>query len=85
MKNITLYSVKMLSLSLLFSLSANAVEGNFKAIELPESPKVNYEVVLNSPPEFLAKIRKDYAEEFGSWDMSKLDFKVDKSDCGIPR
>lgn len=46
MKNITLYSVKMLSLSLLFSLSANAVEGNFKAIELPESPKVNYEVVL---------------------------------------
>ena len=83
MKNITLYSVKMLSLSLLFGLSANAVEGNFKAIELPESPKVNYEVVLNSPPEFLAKIRKDYAEEFGSWDMSKLDFKVDKSDCGI--
>lgn len=78
------YSIKMISFGLLVGLSvANAAESNSKAIELPDDPKVNYEVVLNSPPEFLAKIRKDYADEFSSWDVSKLDFKVDESDCSI--
>ena len=81
--NIALYSIKTLSVGLLLGLSVNAAESNFKPIELLDSPKVNYEVVLNSPPEFLAKIRKDYAEEFNSWDVSKLDFKVDESDCSI--
>ena len=78
------YSIKMISFGLLVGLSvANAAESNSKAIELPEAPKVNYEVVMNSPPEFLAKIRKDYAEEFASWKVSDLEFKVDESDCSI--
>lgn len=82
--NVAHHSIKMLSFGLLVGLSvANAAESNLKTIEMPDDPKVNYEVVLNSPPEFLTKIRKDYADEFGSWDISKLDFKVDESDCSI--
>ena len=77
--NVALYSIKTLSVGLLLGLSVNAAESNFKAIELPEGPKVNYEVVMNSPPEFLAKIRKDYAEEFASWQVSDLEIKVDES------